>query len=389
MRKIYYKVFASLLVISISGCKEQSDFSPLITPESNLLSISENSLKSSHKTPAQRKKEADELRVLYSKPQSQWPKAEIEIKEGVEYDEITSLPAVQFPSDNQYSPKRAELGKALFFDKRLSGSNALSCATCHNPAKGWADAKELPTGHLDTPLKRHSPGILNLAYNTTFFWDGRAKSLEDQAVAVLTNPNEMHATPEFIEETFNKIPAYQKKFKEAYGIDRINIEYVTKALATFERTVVTKNQSPFDQFVKGNHNALSDSSIRGLHVFRTQGRCMNCHSGANFTDNKFHNLTLTYEGTEKEDLGRFNVTKDPKDWGKFKTPSLRNITETSPYMHNGIYEKLSKVLSFYNDGTNGKDPHKSVLIKSLSLSDEQLVDLEEFMKSLTESSSIK
>lgn len=378
------KAIFSLLFFSslLYSCKDDANVS-FVIPE-NVSIQSTSTPVASHKTTAQRKKEADDLRVLYSKPLSQWPKATIDTDNGVEFKEIQSLKNVPFPQDNQYSAERASLGRTLFFDKRLSGSKALSCQTCHDPNIGWADGKDYPTGHEGVQLKRHSPSILNAGYNTVYFWDGRAKSLEEQAIAVLTNPKEMHSTPESIASTLNSIPTYKTKFKQAYGIDSPTLTEVSKAIATFERTVNTKNQSPFDQFINGKRDALSDSALRGMHIFRTTGRCINCHSGSNFTDNKFHNLSLTYEYTEKEDLGLYDITHNTDDWGKFKTPSLRNVANTAPYMHNGVFLTLNKVLTLYNDGMHGKDPHKDPIIRPLGLSDEDVVDLEEFLKALSE-----
>jgi cytochrome c peroxidase len=382
--KIYLKLFLLTLAAVITGCDRQADFTPLLAGQASLESENTPALRPSHKTALERKRDAVELREIYSKPPEQWPKPLID--PGVELREIGSLPPVKFPPDNQFSVARAQLGRALFFDKRLSGSNALSCSTCHNPNQNWADGKELPTGHLGIQLKRHSPTILNNGYNNIFFWDGRANSLEAQAVAVITNPNEMHMTPETVEQTLNNIPAYQKKFKETYGIDRVDFNSVTKAIATFERTITTKNQSPFDQFLAGKKEALSDAAVRGLNIYRTQARCLNCHNGANFTDNKFHNLSLTYAGSDKEDLGRFNITKDPSDWGVFKTPTLRNAAQTGPYMHNGVFATISKLMGLYNDGMHGKDQNKSPLLHPLGLSDDDLLDLEAFINSLSEAS---
>jgi cytochrome c peroxidase len=382
--KLIAKLFLITVMVSINACERNSGFTPLISEETSFETNNTTQLKPSHKTAAQRRKDAADLREIYSKPASQWPMALTD--PGVEFTEITNLPPVRFPADNPFSVSAAQLGRILFFDKRLSGSNALSCSTCHNPSQNWADAKELPTGHMGIELKRHSPSIVNNGYNTVFFWDGRARSLEEQAAMVITNPNEMHMTPALVEQTLNNIPVYQKKFKETYNIDMIDFKHVTQALATFERTLNTKNQSPFDQFLQGNKNALSDPAVRGMHVFRTQARCMNCHNGANFTDNKFHNLSLTYAGSEKEDLGRFNITKDPSDWGVFKTPTLRNSAVTAPYMHNGVFGTITKLLSLYNDGMHGKDQNKSPLLHALNLGDEELLDLEAFINSLSEAS---
>ncbi|MEK7434384.1 MAG: cytochrome c peroxidase [Cyanobacteriota bacterium] len=383
MKKI---ISFSLVFLFVLGCKNQ-EISTLEDNESFLSDLSEvkSVIKKSHKTTFQLKKEADDLRELYSKPKEQWPTPKIDYAHGGTFKEIGSLPlTVKFPNDNQFSLQRAELGKALFFDNKLSLDKNMSCFTCHDSQKNWTDGKQQAEGHNGVILKRNSPTVVNSAHLPLLFWDGRAKSLEEQASAVITNPNELASNPQLIEERLNASSFYKEKFKQAYNIDKIDINYVAKAIATYERTIITKNQSPFDKFVSGQKTALTDGSIRGMHVFRTLGKCINCHNGPNFTDDKFHNLTLTYEQTDKEDLGLYYITKNLEDWGKFKTPSLRNVKDTGPYMHNGVFIPLKKVLELYNDGMNGKDSHRSPLIRSLSLEDQEIADLEEFLGSLSE-----
>ncbi|MFN8674096.1 MAG: cytochrome c peroxidase [Candidatus Sericytochromatia bacterium] len=379
------KLVLSLVVFSLLyACKNNDNVT--IQNDFNLdTEVQSNKPKASHKTPTQLKKEADDLREQYSKPQSQWPSPTIDYANGGTFKEIGAITStVKFPSDNNFSTKKAELGKALFFDPRLSGSKKISCSTCHNPQKNWTDGEQQAIGHNGMILKRNSPTIINSGFLPELFWDGRAKSLEAQATAVMLNPNEFSSTEASIKETINSIPAYKTKFKENFGTDNPDITHVAKAIATFERTVNTKNQSNFDKFVLGQKNALSDSAIRGLHIFRTIGKCINCHNGANFTDNKFHNLSLTYEQTDKEDLGLYYITKNEEDWGKFKTPSLRNVQNNGPYMHNGVFVKLKKVLELYSDGMHGKDPHKSPIIKPIGFEDQEFIDLEEFLNSLSE-----
>jgi cytochrome c peroxidase len=384
------KLLSIVVMLSLFGCNSVSDNNIV-----DISNISSNNIKSlidpppqakrSNRTLQDLKKEASELREVYSKPKSQWPKPELDLEtpENVEFKELGTLTPVKYPSDNTASDKKASLGKALFFDMRLSGSKKLSCMSCHNPNMNWGDDQKTPLGHEGAELKRNSPSVVNAAYSKTQFWDGRAVSLEEQAVAVLTNPNEMHSTPESIAETVNSIDTYKKQFKEAYGVDRITIQHVAKALANFERTVVTKNRTPFDQFLVGNKEALSDSAVRGLHLFRTQGRCMNCHNGANFTDDKYHNLGMTSAGTDFEDLGRYYVTSNKNDWGRFRTPSLRNVEFSAPYMHRGNLRTIKRVLEQYNHGFQGEQ-EISPLIKTLNLYEEDLIDLEEFLKSLSE-----
>jgi cytochrome c peroxidase len=353
----------------------QNNENELFLPQENLvISKANNTFKKEYSS--------KELREIYSKSSSNWPKPDLDPT--VQYKEIGLLPNPIFPSNNPYSFEKSSLGQELFFDKNLSGSKKLSCSSCHNPNQGWSDGNSLPSGHNGIILKRNSPTILNSAHNNVFFWDGRASSLEDQTIKVLTNPDEMHTTPEEVEKYLNSSENYRIKFKKAFGTEKISFDMAVKAITTFERTVNTKNQSNFDKFLKGDKNILSDSQINGLHLFRTKARCMNCHNGPNFTDNKFHNLSLTYIGTEKEDLGRYYITKNPADWGVFKTPTLRNVSKTSPYMHNGVFTKLNKILNLYNDGMHGKDENKSPLIVPLGLSEEEIKNLEDFLLSLSE-----
>lgn len=384
------KILSTLLLLSLFGCNSISentsiDISQISSTNVKTLIDPPPPAKRSNRTSQDLKKEASELREIYSKPKSQWPKPELDLEtpENVEFRELGTLSPVKHPVDNTYSEKKVSLGKALFFDARLSGSKKLSCISCHNPSMNWGDDQKTPLGHEGIELKRNSPSVVNSAYSKTQFWDGRSVSLEEQAVAVLTNPNEMHSTPESISETVNSIDTYKKQFKEAYGVDKITIQHVAKALATFERTLVTKNRTPFDQFLAGNKDALSDSAVRGLHIFRTQGRCMNCHNGANFTDDKFHNLAMTSAGTDFEDLGRYYVTQNRNDWGRFRTPSLRNVEFSAPYMHRGNLRTLKRVLEQYNHGFQGEQEISS-LIKPLNLYEEDLMDLEEFLKALSE-----
>jgi len=364
-----------LFLVTLSSCKNQvalnSDFSP---PFNNF------SKKVKHFSDP-------ELREIYTRPSHQWPKAELDA--GVEFRELGLLSPVKYPTDNPFSSAKVELGKILFFDKRLSGSGQISCSTCHDPQKGWSDGLETSVGNQGKQLKRNAPTIINSAHNPFQFWDGRVKTLEAQAEAVLLNPDEMHTTPAELTAKLQQIPDYQKRFKQVFAKDQVIFTDTLKALATFERTVVTKNRSPFDRFLNGESQALSASALRGLHLFRTEARCLNCHSGPEFTDNRFHNLSLTYQGTEMEDLGRFNITKNPNDWGVFKTPSLRNVVKTAPYMHNGVFLNLNKVLKQYNQGMHGGDPNKSPLIKAINLPEDQLDDLQAFLEALTEEISVR
>lgn len=287
----------------------------------------------------------------------------------------------EYPVDNIPTPDRINLGKHLYFDLRLSRDRSMSCATCHSPTKGWADSSPRAVGFAKTELGRHSPTVLNTAFNTAQFWDGRAATLEAQAVGPIMAAGEMNMPSE--EEVINTIrnaPEYKSLFQAAYGVEP-SMETIGKAIAAFERTIVS-GPSRFDDYVGGNKSALNESEKRGLILFTTTASCTACHNGSNFTDSKFHALGLKQHGPLEEDLGRFNVTKDPKDKFAFKTPGLRNIEQTGSYMHDGSLASLEQVVDFYNKGGDLKDI-RSQLIKPLGLTASQQADLVNFLRSLT------
>lgn len=339
------------------------------------------------------KRHAQELRGLYSQEKSRWPAPHLDEEAKAHFSELGLLPPVAYPSNNPYSEAKAELGKKLFFDPRLSGSKQISCASCHDPDLAFADGRTVSFGHGRTELQRNAPSVVNTAFNEFLFWDGRATSLEQQAADVVLNAEEMHATAKVVSERLSKIQQYTNDFMAAFGDPEVTLTRVAQAIATFERTLTSRGNA-FDSFLRGNTNALSDAAIRGLHLFRTTARCLNCHNGPNFTDGRFHNEGLTYYGRKYEDLGRYRMTKDPKDVGRFKTPSLRNVTRTAPYMHNGLFD-LDGVLSMYNAGmptprrrpeqkTDPLFPEKSPLLKPLGLNKQELADLKDFLSALTE-----
>jgi cytochrome c peroxidase len=334
---------------------------------------------------------AAELRTAYAKPPAEWPKPTLD--PGVKHAELGLLPAVPYPADNPFSEAKANLGKTLFFDPRLSGSAQIACASCHDPDLGWADGRTVSFGHGRKVLKRNAPSLLNVGLQTALFWDGRATSLEDQAVAVLHNPDEMRAADAEIVTRLRGSRGYRDLFRAAFGSDEITIEKIAKSIATFERGI-KGGRSKFDAFLQGRTDRLSDAEVRGLHLFRTDARCLNCHSGPNFTDDQLHEVGLSYYGRQYEDLGRHNITRDPNDVGRFKTPSLRNVGRTAPYMHNGLFD-LTGVLNMYNAGNptprptaaqkgDPKFPQKSPLLKPLHLNKHDLQDLEAFLQALTE-----
>lgn len=341
----------------------------------------------------QAKAEAAELRKLYAQPSEQWPKPHVD--PGVKFVELGRLSKPEYPANNPFSKDKVELGKQLFFDARLSGSGQIACASCHDPDLAWADGRTTSFGNVRTKLRRNAPSILFSAYATSLFWDGRSGSLEDQFRAPVLAHDEMNAKPDAVAKRLNELPEYKESFKKVFGADEVTLADAAKAVATFERSIApTTGRSDFDKFLAGDGAALSDSAVRGLHLFRTDARCINCHNGPAFTDNQFHDLGLSYYGRELEDLGRYDATNEAKDVGKFRTPSLRNVGRTRPYMHNGIFE-LDAVIRMYNAGMatlvrkpDQKDdplfPTKDPLLQPLHLNDQDQADLKAFLESLNE-----
>ncbi len=304
----------------------------------------------------------------------------------VTIDEITvadigPLPtSVPIPSTNLNYAAKVELGKQLYFDGRLSKNGAIACAFCHNPGTGWADPRQTSIGIGGGLGGRQAPTVLNTAFNHLQFWDGRARSLEEQAIGPIHNPIEMGETHEHVVAKLNKIKGYREQFRAVFGTD-VNLQGIAEAIAAYERTVISTN-SPFDKYLGGDRTAMNEAAVRGMALFKDKARCILCHSGSNFTDNQFHNLGVPQVGPMKEDLGRFYVTKAEKDKGAFKTPTLRSITETAPYMHDGAFKTLEEVVDFLNNG-GGAHPNLSAMVKPLNLTTDEKTDLIAFLQALT------
>ena len=284
------------------------------------------------------------------------------------------------PVDNPLTEDKVELGRLLFFDKRLSKDNSIACASCHMPGVAFTDGQQVSSGIRRQQGGRSAPASINRLYSKAQFWDGRAATLEEQSIGPFTNPVE-HGFVDHDEmiAKMKKIEGYRKLFKKVFGAD-ITIGGVGKAIASFQRTILSGN-SPADRFdMGGDEKALSPEAQRGLALFREKARCTKCHSGFNFTDEKFHNLGIGWD-TNTVDLGRYMVTKDPQEIGAFKTPTLREISRTAPYMHDGRFGTLEEVVSFYNQG-GVKNPHRDELIIPLELTDQEKRDLVEFLHSL-------
>jgi len=289
------------------------------------------------------------------------------------YKRPTSIP---FPANNPYSTEKATLGKMLFFDPRLSKNKNMNCATCHNPSFGWEDATATSVGSQNTHLTRHSPTIINLAWGKTFFWDGRAKTLEEQAQGPIESDVEMNIPLEEVVSRLKNVDKYQELFTRVFGRSGITGTNIRKSIATFERTIVS-GVAPFDRWIDGDKKAISDSAKRGFELFNNKADCAVCHSGWNFTDNEFHDIVLF--GNDKG-LGALN--NNPSDNFAFKTPSLRNISQRAPYMHDGRFDRLSTVIAHYN-GPLVNSATRSKKLKNINLSQQEIIDLTEFLLTLT------
>ncbi|MDR4501090.1 MAG: cytochrome-c peroxidase [Nitrospirales bacterium] len=289
--------------------------------------------------------------------------------------------AVVIPEDNTLTQEKIALGKLLFFDKRLSKKNSIACATCHIPSVAFTDGQPVSTGIDRLQGGRSAPTAINRLFSSAQFWDGRAPSLEDQSIGPFVNPVEhgFRNHQELVDKV-KSIHGYAPLFEKAFGAAGISKETIGKAIASFQRTLLSGN-SAFDRHNSAqDERALSASAQRGLSIFRGKGLCFTCHSGPNFTDEKFHNLGVDWD-TDHIDLGRYAVTKKPSDIGAFKTPTLREISRTAPYMHNGRLATLRQVIDFYDQG--GIDnPHKDPLAQPLKLSEAEKKDLMEFLLSL-------
>jgi len=290
------------------------------------------------------------------------------------------IPAMEYPSDNKWSKEKEVLGKMLYFDPRLSGSNWISCATCHNPGLGWGDGLPRTIGDGQKELGRHAPTVINSGYFALQMWDGRKKTLEDQASGPIGAAGEMNQDYDELIRELQALPDYVNRFDKVFGKNALNIENISKAIATFERSVVSKN-APYDKYWAGDKQAMSASAVRGMDLFFGKGKCGICHNGPVFTDSGFHNIGVKAAGPLKVDLGRYNETKDDFDKGGFKTPGLRDISRSAPYMHNGTESTLEEVISFYNRGGDVKD-NISPFITPLELSKQEEKDLVAFLKAL-------
>ncbi|MBI3823457.1 MAG: cytochrome-c peroxidase [Planctomycetes bacterium] len=313
-----------------------------------------------------------------STPKSMFPKDGPKIPLG--------LVPIVWPEDNPYSAEKAELGWLLFFDKRLSSDGSVSCASCHSPEHGFTDGSAVSTGIAKQKGGRSAPSVINRVYGFAQFWDGRVYSLEDQAKGPIANPIEMTSDKDAGKahaaciERLRQVKGYRARFKQVFGTEEFTIDHIAKAIATFERTILSGN-SAYDRFKAGDKTALNEAQQRGMKTFfSNHARCDSCHDGAAFTTNQFANIGIGMDKPDP-DLGRFMVTKNEADKGAFKTPGLRDIARTAPYMHDGSLKTLEEVVEHYDKG-GVKNQWLHQDIKPLKLSVQDKKDLVEFLHGL-------
>jgi cytochrome c peroxidase len=289
------------------------------------------------------------------------------------------------PKDNKLTPQRVALGKLLYFDTRLSANGKISCATCHNPKRGWTDlipvAKAIGAGRGP----RNSPTILNSAYQSRQFWDGRARTLEKQALGPIEADVEMNSPLKDLIPKLNKIKGYVAMFNEAYpGEGGLTKKTLAKAIASFERTVVSTT-SPFDKYAKGNKNAISETSEKGFELFKDKAHCMDCHDKFNFTDGSFHNIGLHDGELQGKELGRYLTKRRAAWYGVFKTPTLRDVTKSGPYFHDGSVKTLKEAVTICASGGRYKNgvKNKSTYIVDRKLTDVEIDEIVSFLKTLS------
>jgi cytochrome c peroxidase len=310
---------------------------------------------------------------------------------------LGSIPA---PEYNPQTPEKVELGKKLFFDRRLSGDGTMNCAACHDPELAFTDKLDISLSYPTTRNWRNAPTLINVGLQKQLFHDGRAPTLEEQALFPMMSAFEMNQNLDFLEEKIRSVPQYVEEFKRVFGDPDITRQRIAMAIAAFERTLVSLN-SPFDNYLKGDKKALSRDALKGYGLFAGKGKCVECHYGAALSDNKFHALNVPenpdhrtdpriaatrrfvakiyrYEDYRNlnEDPGRYLITKDRKDWKAFKTPTLREIAKTAPYMHNGIFQTLDEVIDFFDKG-GGRG---NTALQALQLNTDEKKELKAFLE---------
>ncbi len=283
------------------------------------------------------------------------------------------------PARNPLTKAKINLGRKLFFDRRLSRDNTLSCATCHDPKHGFADEKPLAVGVGGQTGTRRSPRLINRGYGRSFFWDGRAPSIENQVVQPIENPIEMDLEIDTLVNRLREDPEYSRDFRDAFE-NEPERDSIAMALASYVRSIVS-GDSPYDRYVAGDAAALSKQQLRGLDVFRNKASCGICHLGPNLTDEQFHD-TGVGQDSATPDPGRFKVTGREEDRGAFKTPTLREVAGNGPFMHDGSLATLKDVIDFYDKGGH-ENPNLDFDMQPLDLSDQEKADLLSFLEALS------
>jgi cytochrome c peroxidase len=312
---------------------------------------------------------------------------------------LERLGEVPVPADNPQTPEKVELGRTLFFDRRLAGDGTMSCATCHIPDQGWGDGQAISLSYPTTRNWRNAQSLYNVAYRRRLFHDGRAASLEEQALFPLMSAFEMNKNLDFLEEQVRSVPEYVEGFTKVFGSPDTTRERIAMAIAAFERTILSRD-APLDRFLAGDAKALSVAARAGYEIFTGKGRCAGCHGGGLLSDDGFHALNVPESPeferdprvaatrrfvakvsgyadfrTLAEDPGRYLVTKDKQDWKAFRTPSLREVSRTAPYMHNGIFATLEEVIAFIDRGGGEGNAE----LKPLGLTEEEKAALKAFL----------
>jgi cytochrome c peroxidase len=284
------------------------------------------------------------------------------------------------PVENPLTPGKIRLGRELFFDKRLSRDETVACATCHDPDRAFTDDKPLAVGVFGRKGNRRVPTLVNRAYGKGFFWDGRIPTLEEQVVQPILNDKEMDMTLEEVVARLKSDDRYRTRFRETFGEGEINGEKVAWALASYVRTILS-GSSPYDRYVLGDPDALSEEARRGLAIFRGKGNCTDCHLGPNLSDERFHNPGIAWRDGRLRDVGRYKITGIEKDNGAFKTPTLREVARKAPYMHDGSLATLEEVVEFYSRGGN-RNPNLDPEILPLELTPAEKRSVVSFLQSL-------
>jgi len=324
-----------------------------------------------------------------------------------EYPPLTPLPPVSFPLDNPYNPEKAELGKLLYFDPRMSADGSLSCNSCHSAATGYGATTAISFGGPGTSHWRNAQTLINVGYYTKLNWEGAKKSIEQQNSGAWGGAVAGNLDSSLAEERLAQIPEYVERFRAVFGTPYPLWDDALKSVATYQRTITSQNV-PFDAYLEGNEQAISGAAKRGYELFESKAGCIACHNGPLAGDDRYHatgipqnpeflnsplkQITFRYEQwakgatedvyrTTSDDLGLYYVTKQAIDKGKFRTPSLRDLCYTAPYMHNGVLSSLEEVVAFYNQG-GGDVFNKDQLLKPLNLTDVEQADLVAFLQSL-------